>query len=143
MARGYPDYEGGKSGLYLKPEWAAFEAIDMTFEGATPVPVSWGVSLTVSYTVPSGKTLYITDVSWWGKADAAADGDNNQIASLWILDVLDPTQTNWFRSAGNGGGAASFSKPIVIPAGHRLDFVVKNEANHVCNIAVAGCGYEL
>ena len=72
MARGYPDFEGNKVGLYLMPEWAAKEGKEWSkiVVGANK---AFGTSANGSYLVPAGKTLYITQASWQSVASAAAD----------------------------------------------------------------------
>ena len=140
MARGYPDHEGDKSGLYEKPEWAAFEGKDKNFYDVANNKAS-GLSVSESYVVPAGKTLYITSFSFICIAAAVADRDLNQMCYGWIHDG-DLASTIWSQG-GNGGGFATFSKPLVFAAGNTVSFACTNYANHNCNLAVSANGYEV
>lgn len=64
MARGYPDFEGNKSGLYLKPEWAAFEATDWNVAGGALGFAPNVLTVIVFDTVPLGRRIYITQFSF-------------------------------------------------------------------------------
>ena len=139
MAHGYPDYEGDKSGLYLKPEWAAKEGTDKNFtysRGQTP----WGGFAQNDYAVPAGKTLYICGMSFYNRSFLAANGDLNQIGVSTIYDVTDLNTLAVL--GGNGGGSISFPKPIPIPGGHTVRVYQYNWANHDTAGEVSLWGYE-
>lgn len=140
MPRGYPDWEGNKSGLYPKPEWAAFEGRDKNFYA---VRNNAGINLSVStaYTVPAGKTLFITSLSFMAAAAATADRDNNQMCMGWIYDFT--LLTTLWSQGGNGGGSTPFNKPFVFTTGTRVIFQCTNHANHNCNLTIAANGYEI
>ncbi len=140
MARGYPDFEGDKSGLYLKPEWAAKERVDKNFTLlANGVGIA-GLS-TSSYVVPAGKTLYVVGAGLCICGFADADKDNNQIGWLYLRDVT--AAVNLCGAGGNGGVSLVFNKPAVIPAGHQFDLNVYNMCNHLADIFAFAQGYEV
>lgn len=140
MAHGYPDFEGDKSGLYLMPEWAAFEAIDINLS-AFVANRPWNFTLTSDYVVTAGRTLYITSASCKLSATLQADADNNHFFSY----TLQNTTTGIILAylGGNGGGQLIFPKPITIPAGETYRMALTIMANHNCNPAVASRGYEI
>ncbi len=140
MSKGYPDYEGDKSGLYLKPEWAAKEGIDKTLF-AVDLTLAYGESVTALYIVPAGKTFRISGISCSTWAGAAADADNEQHCIAEIQDFT--TGTYVFSQGGNGGVGHEFSVPRVIPAGHTVYCTCWNFANHSCRGVVTAWGYEV
>ncbi len=140
MSHGYPDYEGQKQRVYLVPEWAAKEAVDKSFESGI-VLVGFNAGTSVSYVVPAGKTLYITQFGFRGLASVVGDSDLNQMCYGWI-DEITAGLVLW-QQGGNGGGGATFPKPIAIPAGHQVDFYVYGMANHNLLVLVTAAGYEV
>ncbi len=138
MSRGYPDYEGDKSGLYLIPEWAAKEAVDKNFTVISGAIV-FGFTAETTYVIPTGKTLYIVGLSFASVANLAADGDNNQMA---FVDITIDTAYLSFLG-GNGGGAEGFAKPMVFTEGTTFKLRVWNRANHTSLIYASCWGYEL
>ena len=138
MASGYPDFEGSKSKLYTVAEWAAKEGTDKNWLIADAV-TAYGEYVSTTYNVPAGKTLYITHASFSIYAIAAADADNNSIAYAQIQDTTAGV-VEWSQG-GNGGGYASFTKPIVIEAGHQFYCSVINYSNHNCCIGLMVAGY--
>lgn len=140
MARGYPDYEGNKVGLYLIPEWAAKEGTDKSFYGfGTNVAV--GDSAVVNYTVPAAKTLYISAAAFAASAYADANADLNQVAWFRIVDTT--TGDVFVYIGGNSGGQITFPKPIVIPAAHQVSIRLFNQSNHTLNLRFTAQGYEV
>lgn len=140
MARGYPDFEGEKSGVFLKPEWAAFEGEDKNFDGRdTNKPRNTGVA--VVYLVPVGKTLYLDHLTFGIWANLAADADNNQMGHAYIYNAS--TVIYHVELGGNGGGAITLLKPIVILTGQTVQIVLQNRANHNCEVYVHAGGYEV
>lgn len=140
MAKGYPDFEGEKSGLYLKPEWSAKEGTDKNFI-ANDDALIFGEGATVTYLVPAGKSLYITQVSTSLVAPLVANSGNNQICRALVYDQTDNV-VKWCLG-GNGGAGMAFSKPIVIPTGHTVWFTCYNfSANTAWGVVVAS-GYEV
>lgn len=138
MARGYPDWEGGKSGLYLKPEWAAFEGEDQTFWGDI-VPQPFGGSINFLYNVPADRTLYLNFMAFASFAGAAADADKDQMCTGYVEEVT--TAVFMAVEGGNSGGMILFPKPIVIPGGHQLRLWCYNRANHNCSLILSAGGY--
>ena len=138
MAKGYPDYEGGKSGLYLMPEWAAREGLD---KNITVISGSLGFLDTAEteYIVPIAKTLYIVGMSFGSRADAEADADKNQMA---LVDLTIDTQYLSFLG-GNGGNGEPFNKPMVFAGETTLKLRVWGYANHNIHVWASCWGYEV
>jgi len=138
MSHGAPDYTGMKVDVVLRPEWAAVHTIDKSFI-ASDANVAWSGNAHVSYVVPAGKTLFITDIEVKNTAFAAANGDLPQMCAAVINDG---TPTYFLLQGGDGGVGAHFIKPLVFQAGVTVTFTVENWANHATNCAVVAMGYE-
>lgn len=139
MARGYPDYEGGKAKTFTVAEWAAFEGTDRNFYDVVANAPPDGFIL-INYPVPAGVTLYITQFSFMSRASAIVDRDNSQLSEGIITDSIDGNQ---FRQGGNGGGGMDFRTPIAIVGGRSVIFWAVNNANHNCDLTVCAQAYEL
>ena len=140
MARGYPDFEGGKSGVYLKPEWAAKEGVDKNFTRASGVQKAWGQEDFLTYTVPAGKTLYIVQASLSVSAVFEADADNNQLADFEVGIFGVRTLAHF---AALGGGTIVFPKPQVIEAGQVFRVNSRCRSNHKVVLVFSVTGYEV
>jgi hypothetical protein len=142
MPTGRPDGSPTAVDVVLRPEWAAVEGIDKTFGGGNLNGMTYGANpVEVDYTVPTGKTLYITDVDWNLFADAAANADANQIGVLYVSDST--TSAVFTTLGGNGGAGRSYSRPIIIPAGHVFHLKLWAWTNHPCGGNVNARGYEV
>lgn len=137
MPRGYPDYEGGKAGLYGIAEWGAKEgnSVDLYVAGTNKAS---GTNVYNDYGVAAGKTLYIFHTSFYSYAYSEADRDNNQMCVLDFLIL--PDLTSPLTVGGNGGGSVTLDKPIVVTTGKTLRYRVTNTANHNCNMGVGFSG---
>jgi hypothetical protein len=138
--RGRPDYSPTAVDVVLRPEWEAYQALDKNFFGQD-LNKDFGETTFVDYTVPAGKTLYITEFGCQCRAASKADADNNQICWGFIYD--DTTSTFLWISGGSGGITMPFNKPLVIPATHQVSFQCFNGSNHLCDISVSAGGYEI
>ena len=135
----FPDYQGGKVGVLSESEWAATEGREVNFGGIGIPNRAFGESTSVTYTVPAGRTLYITQFSISNEAVAAADGDNNQIC----IGVLEGGWAFTVVIGGNGGANISFPKPIRAVAGTVVIASCTNRANHTTKAGVTFSGYEI
>ena len=135
-----PDGSPTAVDVVLRPEWAAVQAKDkvFTFRWVVLAP---GVGLYLLYVVPAGKTLYIVEIGEAMYAQDAADAELNQMFSGYIYEHT--TQGTLWRMGGNGGAGAVFNKPLVIPAGHQVDFGLTNQSNHHVLADMAAGGYEV
>jgi len=138
MTRGYPDYEGGKSGVYLKPEWATVEGITKTIYGLA-MNVAPGDYALVSYTIPTGKRLFITQASCAVKAYDVEDRDN---LSNHKMDVVVDSDVYWTQG-GQGGLGMVLTQPIRAEAGSLAKLFTFNYSNHYLNIWESLVGYEV
>lgn len=142
MARGYPDFEGEKSGLYLTPEWAAKEGKDVTITDSAG-NVSYSAGVTKDTVIPADTTRFIVQASWVNRAQDAADADKDQMSQLGIAKI-DPAPTvNHCLIGGNGGGQANFPKPLKFATGETLRVVATNWANHDTVISFTLTGYDI
>lgn len=140
MARGYPDFEGGKAGLYLVAEWASFEGTEKTLH-ATAVDKGYWESTAIEYEVPAGKVFYCSKIACAIVASNAADGDKNQICDMSMGNLTEGV--SYTEVGGNGGAIAVHPVPIAFPAGDTFAVTVRNCANHDCNIYISAEGYEI
>ncbi len=140
MAKGYPDFEGGKVKLFTVADWAALEATDKTFEKGFRAQDPGDIG-TLSYAVPSGVTLYITYFAIAMFASLTADGDNNQICKGSIRNSTDVV--DFAIIGGNGGAIILFNKPVVVEGGDTIAFDVTNYSNHIGETFVSAGGYEI
>jgi hypothetical protein len=127
-------------GVYLQPEWAATQGTDKNFR-ASQSGLAFGFYAYYGYTVPAGKTIYVTHIGGYSYAFAAADADKNQVMAISIYD--ETAASYLFETGGNGGAFADLSKPISIAAGHTVWFMAWNLANHNCNMTISASGYEV
>ena len=136
----YPDFEGPKSGLYDIPHWAAKEATDKNLYGSETNADPLDFAL-IEYTIPEGKTLYISQLGCSQGAYAQASRDLNQMIYVKVHDTTDDEVL--FIAGGNGGAVISFAKPISVAAEHDLQITAVNITNHNTNITVSAGGYEI
>lgn len=140
MARGFPDYEGGKSGLYLKPEWAAKEATDKSFSGSGTNKAA-GVGIEALYAVTAGKKLYVVSIGVTSYAYAVANAELNQMVLGFVLN--DTLGTILGAIGGNGGAFAQYNKVLVIDGGQTVSLSALNASGHACNLGLSVQAYEV
>lgn len=137
------DHQDQNKGMYLQPEWAAKEGTDKNFT-ATVQNKTRDQYTYVTYQVPSGKTLYVTGVSFWIYSNAAADYDHFFYGSLVFKEgPWDEPGTHKGYGGGVGGGILPFTKPIEIVASEYATAMIYNRSNVAANLAVSFWGYEL
>ena len=131
------DIEAQSVGVYLQAEWSVLQGDAKSFvpSGA----VATGEAKYVEYTVPAGKTLYITLVTFSSRGSLAADRDKPQMV---IADIIDDAFTVFYEGS-NGGGGLPLTTPLKCDAESDMYFRVTNWSNHDCNIAGIFRGYEI
>ena len=134
------DIKAQSVGIYSQPEWAAKIGTDKNFK-ATAANIGFGSSGIGTYTVPTGKTLYLCGLSFAIRAYAEANGDLNQIGRAILENLTDAISLA--ELGGNGGNGVVFSKPIPVATGKQIRYGVVVYANHTCNIYVTAWGYEV
>ena len=98
-------------GVYLQPEWAALTGVDKDILGWSPDMEQGTLCLMIDYTVPTGKTLYISH----------AGLVNIQMSTNVLCMIYETVDNVWKAVFGGAQGCfASFNKPLVIEAGHHL-----------------------
>lgn len=134
------DIETQSVAVKNQAEYAALTGVDKNFS-TTADNKATGQSVYGSYTVTTGKTLYICGLSFVICAYAAANADLNQIGHGYLNNYTDGL--NFGDLGGNGGGSIVFSKPIAIAAGKEFRYYCVNLSNHACNLYIAAWGYEV
>lgn len=127
-------------GVYLQPEWAAKEGTDKNLSVRSSTIASH-TGIVVNYGVPAGKTLYITQITFYCWGSDAADKEKDQMCWTYIYDN-DGLAYRWFMG-GNGGGGISLSKPMVFDTGNNINIGIINESGHNVDLGVLACGYEV
>lgn len=135
-----PDGQGLNYGLLMAAEWAAREGNDKDFICAAG-NLGVGNSVTDTYVVPAGKTLYINEYSFSCEATGPADRDLNQIVTMRIRNST--TGVDAVFTGGNGGGGGSLPKPVEFTAGQTMTLQCYNSANHSCHVVATCHGYEV
>ena len=130
-----PDGQGLNYGLLMAAEWAAREADDKDLVGAANVAATWEDTI-LTYTVPAGKTLYIT--AW---------GCYIRVLNTAVIGRLRKTVgaviTNHGLSGGMGGFSVVLNKPVVYGAGDVLSILAWNLTAAGASIWAFATGYEL
>lgn len=139
MTSGYPDFEGDKSAVFSKADWAALMGIDKDFSGIG-TDKAFNASTLVTYTVPAGKKLYIVQASIGIFASAVANADNNQFGYLYLYNAT--TAANLAFVGVNGGGSLMFPKPIALTALQVFRLYGVSKANHDVDIYISASGWE-
>lgn len=121
-------------------EWSALAGTDKNFS-LNGINEPSGEVIHGSYTVTTGKTLYICGLSFYIYAYAAANGELNQIGCAFLNNYTNTTDLAYI--GGNGGGSITFPKPIPLEADKVLRYYVGNESNHNCTMGVTAWGYEV
>lgn len=126
-------------GVYLQPEWATKEGKDKTFL-FSGVNKAVDDSVSDSYSVPAGKTLYITSIqaSTYASASAEADKPQHFLAGIW-------TDSGSFdvRFGGSGGAVLSLPQSLRTGIADQVNFYIYNFSNHICNLGINAQGYEI
>ena len=139
MAHGRPDFSPTAVDVVLRPEWAAKEGTDKEFSAEGINVAAYGL-VEVEYTIPAGKTLVITNVSFYAGVNAGANSELNQFCRIRVKEVVTNT-TRWVQG-GNGGGQVSLNKPLVFDAGEAINCAIRNMSNHVVECGIFAAGYE-
>ncbi len=139
MPHGYPDFEGPKIGVYLIPEWAAREGTDKTFLLAASGK-AYGQDASTTYTVPSGKTLYLHYGTFTGYSNSSDFADLPIMIELYVYDF---TSVEKILSVGGcGGGSFTLPKPVAIAENHQIGVYIFNRSKNPANLVGSVGGYE-
>ena len=127
-------------GVYLQPDWQAYLGKEKTLTAAGS-NIATGAYSQMTYTVPAGKTLYITHFSGSCVANLAASRDLAQHCYGRIKN--DTTGASKVYIGGDGGFGIAFPTPIAIPAGEVFQSRIYNAANHTLDLVAVAMGYEV
>ncbi len=140
MVRGYPDYYGGKSDISSRAEWSVKDGTYKEFEVNAGALIKRYYEI-LHYTVPTGKTLYITQYSLAAWSTYATDAELNQMVELIIYDdTLDEYRVN---HGGNGGCGLALPEPLIFPQNHVMELSILNCSNHYMDARLVAIGYEV
>lgn len=127
------DIEAQSIGVYMQPDWNTKEG-DSKAWSLTATIREPGEYVTVTYEVPTGKTLYITDSMCCSYTTNATHADKPHIVEM--------NQTGYYLG-GNGGCHLAFKTPLKINAGSSMTFYAYNRAAHNAFIYASIRGYEI
>jgi hypothetical protein len=121
-------------------EWSPQQGEQKYFQ-ASAGGIAYSYGGQTYYTVPTGKTLYLTHLTFAIWAAAAADGDKDQIGYCHIRNHTDSTTLT--AIGGHGGGGVPFPTALKVSAGKVLELKIINYANHAVNAWASCGGYEI
>ena len=128
------DIEAQSVGVYLQPDWQVKAGTDKNiYASASLADATW--TKVLDYTVPTGKTFYLTQ---WGFMVSATTGMN---AYLYYTHIT--TDTELACGGGYFGGMQSFTKPIAIVAGDKIRMMLIHFAGTAKGTGCSIGGYEL
>jgi len=136
------DFQDQYVGVHTEAEFETKQEKDKNFLGDEACQVYGGYANNI-YTVPPGKTLYITGISWGSHANAAADYDHFLYTYGFIRDNTPLPVVLKAALGGIGFGSIPFTRPIAIEASHQVEFRIYNLANVTCDLRVTAWGYEV
>lgn len=132
------DINAQSVGLYLQPEWAALRGTGKDFHVSASQRSFSGYAQN-TYTVPNGKTLFITGVQAYCHSFLDEDGDKPQ---HFDADVY-RNGTLVCAFGGDGGLSVNLTKPIAFTAGTVFLYRIYCRAYHDCDIGINAQGYEV
>ncbi len=138
MSTDLPDFYPGAADVVSRPEWAAKQATDKTFL-ASGTSVAAGNGISIQYTVPAGRKLYLSDGQCSSHATATADADLNQMTDL---AAYGPLVAHLSQAGGNGGVILGWRKPWVATAGQLVTMLANNRSGHTCDMSMRFAGWE-
>lgn len=109
------DIEAQSVGVYLQPDWSALQDDDKNITGFELNKAAGSEHKIIDYTVPAGKTLYVTLI---GGAMQSPDG----YVDFYLYDEDDAAILA--LGGGAGGGCVPLTKPVKVPAGHDAELYV-------------------
>jgi hypothetical protein len=128
-----PDGQGLTVDIVLRPEWAAKESTDKQLWGMSGIAASATFTEALAYTVPAGKTFYITDVGFGCIGGVVAEVRGN-------LCIDDAVKTIF---GGVQACSVQLSKPFVVDAGEEVEVKGLHISLDNINLAAHILGYEV
>jgi hypothetical protein len=127
-------------GIFLKPDW---ETVQGNWKSLSYqlTSIASGCASYFEYTVPAGKTLFITHFTAQGQADDPADFDKPEYMRVTIWNWDDAI--TWANQGGDAGAGLAFPTPAKITAGKTLRCVGGNYSSHGMHISICVTGYEV
>lgn len=127
------------AGIYLQPEWASLQQLDMNFN-YPGVNVATGGNANGAYVVPAGRTLFITSIQAYIYGFAAGDRNSNQ---FFVGEAYTDSGSFTVQFGGNGGAILDFTKSLRVDALDTVNFYIRNYANHNVNMGISIQGYQI
>ena len=126
--------------IYLVADWNVNEGNQKSLS-MVGTNIDVGDHADGDYQVPTGKTLFITQLGFRISANAAASRNNNQMGEVLLYNVT--TAAVYLYLGGNGGGGMPLTAPAKITAGQTVRLRITNCANHAIDYTGNWGGYEL
>jgi len=130
------DIEAQSVGVYYGAEWETKEGNDK-FLSVVSETLESGDSAYATYTVPAGKTYYITSLSFMSLAVSSEDRDLHQTGYVYLWNQTDSTFLA--HLGGDGGNGISFPSPVKVAAEKEVRLTVLNYSAHD-SLMRATCG---
>jgi len=135
------DFKAQSVGVYAQPEWATKEGIQKS-DSIFGDEIAEEGSPYSDYTVTTGKTLYITQLSGMLVPSPPVDVPDIDPMAVGITDIT--ASIEYFRVGGDGGCGMALPSPIKIPGGHTVRLYAYNCAPYTVSIISAWwVGYEI
>jgi hypothetical protein len=125
-------------GVYLNPDWQV-KAGNGKVLVVDSTNKTFGQNDYTSYTVPAGKTYYITDLSLGAHAYGVDDAVYPQVCDVYLYNQTDGVAVG--RVGGYGGGSVSFPSPRIITTGKELRLYVVSHTYAACTMHGVCGGY--
>ena len=127
------------AGVYLQPEWANLQQLDMNFN-YPGVNVATGGNANGAYLVPDPRTLFITSMQTYIYAFNAVDRDQHQV---FVGEAYTDSGSFTVQFGGYGGAVLDFTKSLRVDALDTVNFYIRNYANHNVNMGISIQGYQI
>lgn len=123
-------------GVKIEAEWEAHQGNDKVVE-FNLANIYDGDENNDTYTVPTGKTFYMTwlTAAWYN--DSSADRPNTCIGYMNI----EVSGTDYIYHGGNGGAGMTFPTPIPFAAGEVIEHRIYNYSGNQVDGRIASGGY--
>ena len=127
------------AGVYLQPEWASLQQLDMNFN-YPGVNVAIGGNANGAYLVPITRTLFITSLQAYIYGFGAAD---RNLPQHFVGEVYTDSGSFTVQFGGDGGAVLDFTKSLRVDALDTVNFYIRNYANHAVNMGISAQGYQI
>jgi len=118
MPRGYPDWLAKQLEIWSKAEWAIIKGEYKSWKVGGTIPAGETGAVQI-YTVPSGKSLFVTDITY-------VRIDNAGIIIFYLWKRLPPDIFDIAVTGSQQGGSVHFRQPAFVDESWELWISFKN-----------------